>query len=229
VCFESKRRASTWALRLLPLVLGLAGCGLSDYEKLMVEAQKRAQRFDEETRSLGEPISVPKRSEKGQEVPLANVFFRPPKGISKNPEGTPRGELLYSYMPVPGGAARDFTRVEMAFASDSKDFANDVTRNFQATEAVTPRTQQVQPPGRPPLTFQVLEFDDPQFSYSVNIYQRNQTQVAIVFQLVKGRREAARKVIDLSLSSLAVDDEAGLARQEYNRGSPWKLKAAPTP
>jgi hypothetical protein len=95
----------------------LAGCGLDDYEKRMAEAQARVQRFDLENQVLDGPLEIPTRivrtkqgdQEIKTEVPIIEVFLRPPKGISrtiavvKNPntgkdeKERPRGGFLYRY------------------------------------------------------------------------------------------------------------------------------------
>jgi hypothetical protein len=209
----------------LGLLLALAGgCGLADYEALTREAQEREQRFREQGKYLGDPIEVPTRKEKDVETRLADVFFRPPRGIPSRADDKPRGGLLYRYAPrQPYG---DFPVVEMAFASGDKEFTANVLRNYQAADQATRKTRQFQPPGRPALTFDVREFDDAQYSYSANFWQGGRTQVAIVLFLTRGRRESARKVMDLSLESFAADGATTTARLEFARKAPWRLKAS---
>jgi hypothetical protein len=205
----------------LPALAG--GCGLSDYEALMVESQEREQRFREESTYLGEPINVPTRKEKDTETPLADIFFRPPKGIPSTPDGKPRGGLLYRY--APRSPAGDFALLELAFGSEEKDFAATVRHNFQAWDPNKSKTtRQVRPPGRAALSFDVYDFADEQYSYSAYLWQGGRTQVAIVFYITRGRRDSARKVMDISLESFAADSAVLAARREYARKTPWRLK-----
>jgi hypothetical protein len=211
------------------LALAVAGCGLSEYEALSLETQARVQRLNEENRVLGEPLKIPPSKDDPDE-PLARVFLRAPRGISREADASPRGGMMYTYPAQQ--TARDYVRVELAFGSAQKDFAAAVLRNFEATASPTPRERQVQPPGRKsPSTFTVHEFDDLQTSYSINIYDQGHTQVAVVFCLAKGRRDAVRKALDLSLESLAVDGDASAARKAYakDKESPWRLQVAPPP
>ena len=50
-------------LHRMPMVavaaLALTGCGLAEYEKKMMDAEARVQRFDEDNRLLGAPLTFP--------------------------------------------------------------------------------------------------------------------------------------------------------------------------
>jgi hypothetical protein len=216
-------------LYLSLLLLFLPACGLSDYEALMREAQEREQHFRAESKYLDEPVKVPTRKEKVQEkefeVPVANVFFRPPKGIQSAFRSEPRHDLLWSY--TARGNAGDFALVEMAFGDDKKEFASDVLRHYQVPEEAKPRTQQFRPPGREALTFNIWDFDDAQASYTIALWQSGKKQIAIAYIFAKGRRESAGKAIELSLESLAVDSGVNTAYQKYRQKSPWRLGTAP--
>ncbi len=207
------------------LLLLLPACGLSDYETLMRQTQEREQRFRDEKKLLDEPVKIPTRKEKDSEVPLAKVFFRPPKGIQASYQPEPFNNLLWRY---PSHAnSGDFARVEMAFAEDSKDFATEVLRHYP--RAGQGRTQEFASPSRAPLSYDIWEFDNDQEGYTISILRGGKTQVAIVYVYNKTRREALRKVINLSLESLAVDQQANAARQRYERKSPWKLQTTRAP
>jgi len=202
------------------LLLALPACGLSDYEALMREAQQREEHFRTEQKYLDEPVQIPmEKNKEGKDVPIVNVFFRPPKGISSKPEPSQGLLWRYSLAPKSGG---DFTRVEMAFATDDKEFAQNVLNKYQAEE-------NFQAPQRdPPLAFSTWEFNDPENGYSINITKGGRTQVAIVYVFGKGRHDALRTAMDLSLQSLAVDQQAPTARQKYSQKSAWQLKPTPS-
>jgi hypothetical protein len=210
------------------LLLGVPACGLSDYETLMDQAQKRADQFQDEKKYLDEPVKIPTKKEKENdfELPIAEVFFRPPKGIRPAFDPTPRSDLLWRYPAQKNNA--ECTLVELAFGAGKKDFAADVVRYFQPTEQVRPRAQQYNVVGREaPLVFDVWEFDIGQEAYSINILRDPVCPVAVVYVYNKARRDNVRKAIDLSLQSLAVASQVRAARQRYDRQSPWKLQATP--
>jgi hypothetical protein len=213
------------------LLVMLPACGLSDYEGRMLQTQEREQRFRDESQLLDAPVKVPTRKEivkdkdkeTEREVSVGNVFFRPPKGIQAAFVSQQHGNLWH--YPLKGKG--DVLAVEMAFSEGEKEFAADVLRNFQATEHVKATTRQLVVPGRAtPLDFDVWEFEDTQYGYSVNTY-RSPKLIAVVFFFAKGRRDSVRKVVELSLATLAVDAEANTVRQKYNQKSPWQLKAVP--
>ncbi|HWG44117.1 MAG TPA: hypothetical protein VN688_15170 [Gemmataceae bacterium] len=209
------------------LLLLLPACGLSDYEALMLKAQEREQRFRLENKELDEPVQAPKLKDNDGKEKSLNLFFRPPRGIQSTPEPSPLGGLLWRYRNRTSG---DFAYVEMAFAEDSKDFAAEVLRNYQATEQARVRAQEFTPPGRDtPLIYDIWEFDNGSEGYAINISRTGRTRVAIVFVFGRGRWDALRKVMDLSLESLAVDQQAGAARQKYGRKSPWQLQNTRAP
>jgi hypothetical protein len=219
-CYSRVRR-----LGLGLLLLALPACGLSEYEGLMREkAQKNEEHFRNEQKYLDEPVQIPtEKNKEGKDVPLANVFFRPPKGIRAKPESEPRDNLLWGYPAVPKSGG-DFTYVEMAFATDNKDFTTEVLQKYQAVENLpTPQRD-------PPLPFDTWEFNDAQYGYSINVLKGGgRTQVAVVYWFGKGRHNALRTAMDLSLESLAVDQQAVMARQKYSQKSPWQLKPTPSP
>jgi hypothetical protein len=207
------------------LLLALPACGLSDYEALTRETQEREERFRTEQKYLDEPVQMPMEKDKeGHDKPVANVFFRPPKGIGAKPDAEPIDELIWRYRARTKGG--DFASVEMAFNTenmDPKDFVAKVFRNYDTAEE--PKT----PNREPPLPFDSWEYDGTQYGCSINVWKGGSKQVAVVFVFGKGRRNALRTAIDLSLQSFAVDQQALAARQKYNQKSPWRLKSKPAP
>jgi hypothetical protein len=208
-------------LGLTLLLLAVPGCGLTDYEALMHEAQERHARFEEEKKYLGPPVQIPETEKEGKKAPLAMVFFRPPKGVdSKQPQQ--RG-MMWRY---PADSRSDFIAVEIAFAEENKDFSRTVLDNYGRADLSPGNPRQIASPGqKTAMIFDVWEFDNGQTGYSVNILKDSPKPVAIVYIYNKARLDSARKVIELSLHSLGVDLSYGAARQRYDRKSPWKLQS----
>jgi hypothetical protein len=221
VTLKAARRFRAFGLGLL--LLALPACGLSDYEKLMGQAQEREARFREEQKYLAEPVKAPKRKDKeDHEVAVADVFFRPPKGIQSVGQAVAGSSILWAF---PRRAATgDFDHIEMAFGEDSKDFANEVLRNYQVVGTVQPRVWQLQPLGRDPQTFDTWEFDGSQYGYSVNILRGSQPPTAVIYVYARGRHTDLAKMIVLSLESLAFGRQAAKARKQFAQPIPWQLQ-----
>lgn len=211
-------KCQTGRLGLGLLLLALPACGLSDYETRMRDTQQREERFRNEKKYLDEPVQIPTVKDKDdKETQVANVFFRPPKGIQPKAEAEPRNNLLWRY-PARSG---EFAAVEMAFATEDKEFVNKIFQNYERAEE--PKS----PMREPPLPFDSWEFDGNRLSYSINVLKGGSTQVAVVYIFGKGRRDSLRPAIDLSLQSLAADQKVAAARQKYAEKSPWRLKPTP--
>ena len=110
-------RLSSVRLPGLVLLCGLlTGCGLDNYEQHMAAAQARVERFDKENRVLDGPLQIPTRSivvkdAEGkplkdadgnpvkQDVPIIEVFLRPPRGISRTADNLqkPIDGFVYRY------------------------------------------------------------------------------------------------------------------------------------
>jgi hypothetical protein len=76
-------RRHRWAALFL---LGLTGCGLSEYEKKMDVQRKRVEEIDETLKLLDDPIDMPKSRKLGSKDELVpawpfDVFLRLPKGF----------------------------------------------------------------------------------------------------------------------------------------------------
>lgn len=206
-------------LGLAVSLLMLPACGLRDYEDLMRKTQERDQRFREESKYLDEPVKIPTRKEKDLDVPVAQVFFRPPKGIQPSFQTEQIDSLLWRYLARAG----NFSRVEMAFDEGNKEFTEKVLRNYKTPEQLQPLERD------PSLPFDVWEYADAQNIYSIDVLKSNQAQVAIVFVFARSRRDNVRKAMEMSLESLAVGPKSGQARQNYARKSPWLPKGASAP
>jgi hypothetical protein len=77
---------------LAALLVGLLGCGLGDYEKLMKEERDKAKVVEEDKKHLGEAVDPPVMLE-GEAFPptlqMNNFFLRPPKLFKCKP-GPPK-------------------------------------------------------------------------------------------------------------------------------------------
>jgi hypothetical protein len=211
---------------VLLFALPLAGCGLADYETKMVEAQRRAQRLEEEFKNLDEPLTIPTKKEDGVETKLAEVFIRPPRGIGPAFEPNPVNGLIYRYLPhqaatgTPAGLkpVRDVVWVGLAFGNSRPDFANEVLRNFAPSELPSRASREVRHPDSPvAAVYDVLEFDDAQYSYSVYVGQSGATQVAVIYTLKKGQRSSVSGPVTMSMESLAFGADVVRARRDYEK------------
>lgn len=223
-------RVRRWRWLAGLIFLALPACGLQEYETLMSEAQKREKFFLDGEKYLADPIKtpthkVPDKDGKEKEETVANLFFRPPKGIPPQWQGEPIKDLLWRYPTKQTDSG--FAYVELGLAKNSKTFATDVLGNYSADVQTTPRVQEFRPPGyKTPLVFDTWEFEGGGRAYSVNVLRSSQTQVAIVFVYHREQSGTVRPVIERSLQSLAVDQELGAALQSYSHKSPWQLKHA---
>jgi hypothetical protein len=220
-------RAARTATCCLALLVA-AGCGVEAYEKRMEEAQKRLERFENESRVLDAPLSIPapprdkdKDKDKDKEAkgaivplaaPVAMIFLRPPKGINSTADNAeqPRARLLYSFKPRGATSAGPFTMVEVATGELSREFRDEVMRSFQASNTPTTKQRQVRPPGREPVTFTTTEFEDGQHFYSVNVWRGPQEQVIVAYWVLLAQKAAASRIIETSLETFA-------AGKDYNR------------
>ncbi|MFO0880589.1 MAG: hypothetical protein U0840_24850 [Gemmataceae bacterium] len=195
-------------LACLGLLVFLGGCGLSDYENRMMQAQLRHDRFEQEAKYLaGSVLLTAVEGKDGTRTNPPLLYFRPPRGISNSPENPtePRAGLLYTFRPITAGAAGPFNAVEIAWALDnSNEFAEKVLRCFSATSAPAQRLRPIAVPGRDKVTFETTEFEDGQHFYSINRWKGDQEQIIIAYWVILAQKAQASKVIDISLESFAV-------------------------
>ncbi|MHB1422101.1 MAG: hypothetical protein ACYC3I_02670 [Gemmataceae bacterium] len=205
------------------LLLALPACGISVYEERMRESEEREDLFRVEQQYLDEPVFMPMRKVQGpketkpHDEPVATVFFRPPKGIKAQPQAV--NNFLWRY---PNLMNPVFARVEMAFAKDDKNFAQKVLSFYPGKQ---------QEKRHPSLPFNTYELSDSQNGYSINILNSAtaKTQVAIIYVFTKEWRDNVRMPIDVSLRSLAVDQDVAAVRQRYSKRSPWRLTGPLSP
>jgi hypothetical protein len=234
----------------------LPGCGLADYEARMAEAQERVKRFERENSLLDEPLDIPThkvtvKSPDGQtfedQVPVARVFLRPPRGISKTAKNKDKapGALFYQYpsrdaepnaaAPDPNATPADpnasrpagVTDVFLAFA-DAKDareaeaFGLALARKLpgeRTTNEPTVGKRDIQPPGRKDMTFKkVLLAIDEKGPASYAIYVHQAGgKATAVAYKIKGPPDGADEAIRLSLESLGVGDDELPLRVAWNK------------
>ena len=197
------------------LALSLAGCSVGDYEAKMLESQNRLIRTEENNRLLeAGSLVIPFRVENGTPYQDLHLFLRPPKGISTatSNEGNPRARLFTTFPPARQGAAVPFSLVEIAFAP-LKDtaFEKNVLAVFTASGQATRRARTIVPPGRAPLNYSTVEFEDATYAYSVNFLKGPTSQVAIVYWFSRASKPLASRAIEVSLTTCGIDsDAAGL-------------------
>jgi hypothetical protein len=231
-------------LRAAALCALLTGCGLDDYEARMAEAQVRVRRFDEENRQLEGPLEIPptrsvtvKEGDKDvvQKVP-EEIFLRPPRGIERKAknEARPEGGLLYLYPakavpeppPDPNAAPTLVSDVWLAVRRDEKDvkaFTNDVLNLIRGDrEALPART--VTRLGRPPLTFSLTRVkQDKNVTVLVFTQQGADLTLAVAFRIKGPAENSLFPLLDLSLSTLALGEEA------QERRAAWEARPPPRP
>jgi hypothetical protein len=204
-------------LFLLSGIVFVSGCGLADYEKKMAQAEARLQRFEDESRVLDIPLSVPLRPAKkpGGKPTAFNLFLRPPKGINNTAENEkePRNRLLFSYRPRGRTATGPFTLVELAIGDKETEFRAEVLGSFSGSGNTTSSVRALRPPGREPLTFETTEFDDGQHFYSVNFWKNQTNQVAIVYWVASAQKSQATTPIKMSLETFGFGIDAVKQRE----------------
>jgi hypothetical protein len=248
---------AAWAV----LALAAAGCGLADYEERMQQAQRAADRYDEENKYLGDPLVIPDRKPEppaegkaegkaegraegrrgpARAEPLVNLFLRPPKGISPKPEDQPIQEVLYRYGPVtaaqtrtrgagpaPGRAGAGgspgsgFTDVYLAVGDDSDEFVDKALAPMPRTEDKLPpaREHRVPLPGGQALNFGEINFAADDADYSAYFHRSRGRRVVLVYRMAKDQRAKLAHVVDLSLSTFALDEQAEQMASAF-RGRP---------
>jgi hypothetical protein len=184
-----------------------------------------------------------KDTSKEKRVPVFQpaFFLRLPRGIRTTADNEPRGGLAYRYPraaappsksvdlaaarsgeATAAGAPGGFLDVYLAFGNESAPiFAEKVTFVFpHGTEGVQSSTKDVTVPERKqPMSFAVREFNDGPTAWSVYAHTEGASTVAIVYHIDKGQKSNASRVIELSLATLAMGQEANAVFASYNARS----------
>ncbi len=205
----------------------LAGCGISDYEKRMQEAEVRMDRFDAENKVLGDPLVLPPRKEKENQGPPFDAFLRPPVGVAGK-ENTRPGELAYHY-PASGDP---FTDLYLTFGN-ADDGRDKLERQLEAVFGAP--AQNWQPVeithlfGRPATTLtDFAEFADarapanaPANCVAYVHQEAGQPAAAVVFRVLQAKRAAAGDAIKMSMQTYAERGDASKARATYAKPLQW--------
>jgi hypothetical protein len=211
----------------LGLAVFLSGCGLSEYEANMASEQARVHRIDEENKYLDDPVEWPAKKESdkketGKKDPDKNyvdVFFRPPRGISRKPNTRQHGTLYV--FPRSGDNSGNILEIEIGTAVDQEGFANDVVKLFVPAEKLKEKEKDLmkpplerQVPGRKePLSFATATFEDT----TIYIYKKGNMQVAVVYRLDKTKNSETTTKVQMSLESLAIGADAAQENRKFRQ------------
>jgi len=216
-------------LFLLLFLLGTCGCGLATYESKMEEEQDRIKSLDEESANLDGPVDFPEVKE-GNKVLIkkTDVFFRPPRGISRKFEKNPPNPLFSVY-----SGRGQFKQVMLAVTTkqilaaekrSEEDFPKAVLSALGAGSMTLGKRRVEQRAARPPreVALQTARIDDAGrgTTYVANFYKDKDYLVAVVFE-VSGDLKKVDGVVDLSLATLYAGSRA---RDQHARS-----KAPPPP
>jgi hypothetical protein len=208
-------------LALLVVVVSACGCGLDEYERLMLTEQKRIAYFDTEDKYLGMPVDMPPpptaEDEKKQVQPV-EIFFRAPKGISTKYDPTVLGTVTYRYLrtqklaklvptPAPPGSAPGtpptppakgpptdaFEEVYLAAARDNKELFEAALQPFPGLNTANSPSVEKRPTGRPVLYFREVPLVDAQAQVVTYLYLFQQETIKVV---IGYRVDAARLRLD---------------------------------
>jgi hypothetical protein len=189
--------------------LFLAGCGTGHYQAMMAEEQERIQRIDEEDKLLDNPLKLPGKKSDDKSPARPVVFFRPPKGFGSNAEVHPQSStdlVLYRY-PAPAKSGSPF--LDISFAAESLEpdkFWTELLKAFPGAKRDSTIRVEKPSPGRDKLVLEELQHEH----YLIYVYPALKPQLAVVFHIDPAKRDdpPTRKLMDISLGSLAVGQEA---------------------
>jgi hypothetical protein len=198
-------------------LLAPAGCGLSDYEAKMLQADARAQYFDDDNRLLEDPLTAPStlKGADGHDVYLPTVYFRAPKGISKTADKTMASDFAYRY-PRTGKGGGLCYEAYLAFGSaKDPDKLKEQIETWLHAGKQTWEAHEYTPPDRK-VTFDETVFNDPQ-QPQVTIYRaavHRASGVAVVFRVERTVNwDEAQTAMSRSLASFATGPEAQALRK----------------
>jgi hypothetical protein len=241
----SARHRAWFRFVLCPLsfVLALSGCGLSDYAGHMSSEAARARQWDEETKTLGPPITMPvlpkikvktkdkdgKEKEEEQDQKWY-VFLRLPQGVYDSPTTAPGSTQAQLHGPLAqyaaGNNAFGIQNVYLGVSTD-KEFVSSVYSQFPGVgagkeQAVgVPRSLVLLTTARRQLSPEInvrRAAVEAQSLYSFNFNEHGSVQVAVVFQMEKGNGAKADNAIKDSLGTLGEgEDEAAEFDRVYSK------------
>ena len=207
---------------LLVAALGapvLSGCGLADYEKKMQDAEARVQRFDEDNRLLGDPLTFP-----ADQAPGMDIFLRPPKGVAKSHD-TRKDQPPYHF-PASSGVCTEMLAM-FGSSNDGKDKLEKQIEDRFSRQALNWQAIEVHPPERTQsISFDAIEFNDPlevanaPAVFIAYVHQSSgHPAVGLVFRLLQSNRSGADAAVKRCLETYAELDDAVKARAAFGARS----------
>jgi hypothetical protein len=206
----------------------LASCGLSEYTGQMSSEAVHARNWDEESKLVAPPLKMPELPLKDGKEQIWTAFLRPPRGVQADP--VTQGEQSFaklrgSLAQYTGGGPFGIQNVYLGVVGEQKDYLNTVCSQFTATwskeEVVTLPRSPTLLAGAPKAAPQVIELrrktGEGQSYYSVNVYNHDGIQVAVVYEVEKGAETKSVPAIKASLATLAEGGEAGAFTKEYTK------------
>jgi hypothetical protein len=230
-------------------VLASAGCGLTDYTVEIANEKALVDYWDKEDKLLSKPIDMPVLAAKDngtkKETPKWEVFLRLPQGFDPAPltiKGKEEALLLGNILAQYGSFSNKIglQNAYLAVGDDKTDFDKKVYEAFgflprDDDKEVTIHRSPTLVKGSGKSVNQDLTIKqglrpiDQAPTYSFNFYKRDAVQVAIVFQMDKGKEiRSADESIKLSLATLGVGyDQTGVLNDVYKkRNKPLRKKGA---
>jgi hypothetical protein len=217
------------------------GCGLGDYEDLMLAEQKRLADLDKQEKALGEPAEIPVRNRPGSDPTpdnSADVFLRLPRGIASKPDQStsdflhrfPRSNAAPSRSRSGENKESPFWEVYVAVEAGGKAeaFQTKVLQPFPpAREKFVKAAEDSTVHGR--MEFMATKLEDsntPPWAYWVFFAPVQGVHVAVIYRVPKDKAESpeVKSGIDLSLQSLVVGPEAAKWRQRFAAANEPKKK-----
>jgi hypothetical protein len=228
------------------LVFLAAGCGLSDYTAQIASEKARVDYWEKETKLLGSKrITMPvfpektDKDNKDNKAPDWNLFLRLPQGVSESPttiaQDKKEAQLFNSVLVQYPSHSKSFgiQNVYLAVGNNLKDFDKKVYEYFGTSPGdekveTTPRSPTLIPGTGKTVSMEIAfkhkSFPPPGQSqssdYSFHFFERDKTQVAIVFQLEKGKGQDQKtnEAIKYSLATLGVGNiENSILNSAFNK------------
>jgi hypothetical protein len=216
------RLAWQWCLMLAAFFM--LGCGLSDYEQLMLKSQSYMENKDREEQILGSPLAPPpKVSAEGQKTgqPAVDLYIRAPRGISGQYDSSQISEIMWRYPAVSGVPNNPFIAMYLAVSTtmDHDQFWQEIQQPFMAVDMgdITKVTET--PFDGPPLEYECISrtVEDRPVSRSFFMYvyrgdlpDGKVARVAVIFQTPEnaGTGQAAQEAMKTCLKTLVVGSGA---------------------
>lgn len=192
----------------------LAGCGLGDYQEKMAEQQKLIERVEKENKDLGRAIDVSSLA-RDMESSI-NVFLRPPNGINLVANDQRYANVLSVYE---GSGSMSLYLASSVKKQNLEKEIRGVVAGFGAKEIEHPSSFTTNPPpgGKEhklqQLTFQSEGEDGRKYSFLVYITEKR--DLAIMYQIAGDITDQAKDIIQTSLGTLGVGNEANQRKKFY--------------